>query len=172
MINYKIYFIFFIYFFYKNKYIKGRLKVSQLINNHYYLERKRMLSINGWNLGLVACSLVMCRSCKGRLAKGGLSVSERAIVQQCLAQEQMCKGSLGDCKWGRIFWITNLEKCKTADLVQESKYRFGLVVRLTANKCYKDTFYFLSFLPTIFRLPSSALYIGLITLHQIICRII
>ena len=27
--------------------VKGRLEVNQLINNHYYLERKGMLSVNG-----------------------------------------------------------------------------------------------------------------------------
>ena len=51
---------------------------------------------------------------------------------------------------------------KTADLVRESKRRFGLVVRLIANECYEDTFYFLSFLPTVLRLPSSASHICLI----------
>ena len=44
---------------------------------------------------------------------------------------------------------------KTTDLLRESKSRFGLVVRLIANECYEDTFYFLSFLPTVLRLPSS-----------------
>ena len=68
--------------------------------------------------------------------------------------------------------MTDLEKYKTADLVQELKHRFGLIIRLITNKCNKDTFYFLSFLPTVFRLPSLASYISLITLHQIICEII
>ena len=27
--------------------VKGRLEVNQLINNHYYLKRKGMLSVNG-----------------------------------------------------------------------------------------------------------------------------
>ena len=31
----------------KKKSVKGRLEVSQLITNHYYLERKGMLSVNG-----------------------------------------------------------------------------------------------------------------------------
>ena len=35
---------------------------------------------------------------------------------------------------------------KIVDLVRESKRRTGLVVRLIANECYEDTFYFLSFL--------------------------
>ena len=56
------------------------------------------------------------------------------------------KGSLGNCGWGRVFWTTGLEKCKTADLVRELKRRFGLVVRLIAieyNKrllCYLSSF--------------------------------
>ena len=44
---------------------------------------------------------------------------------------------------------------KIADLIRESKRKFELVVRLIANECYEDTFYFLSFLPTVLRLPSS-----------------
>ena len=82
------------------------------------------------------------------------------------------KGSSGNCGWGRVFWTTDLEKCKTADLVRESKHRFGLVVRLIANECHEDTFYFLSFLPTVLMLPSSALYTCLIFLHWIIRGII
>ena len=31
---------------------------SQLMNYHYYLKCKGMLSVNGWNLGMVACNLV------------------------------------------------------------------------------------------------------------------
>ena len=81
-------------------------------------------------------------------------------------------GSSGNCGWGRVFWTTDPEKCKTADLVWESKRRFGLVVRLIANKCHKDTFYFLSFLPTVFMLPFLALHTCLISLHRIICGII
>ena len=34
-----------------------------------------------------------------------------------------------------------------ADLVRESKHRFGLVIRLIANKYYVDLFCYLSFLP-------------------------
>ena len=161
--------------------MKKHLEVNQLINNHYYLECKGMLSVNRWNSGLVAYSLVICRLCEGRLAKDGLPESEGTIVRQCLTQEQMRKGrykesvrkgSSGNGRGGRVFWTTDLAKCKIADLVRESKRRFGLVVRLIAKECYEDTFYFLSFLPTVLRLPSSALHIGLITLHQIICGII
>ena len=82
------------------------------------------------------------------------------------------KGSLGNCGWGRVFWTTDLKKCKTADLVQESKHRFGLVIRLIANECHEDKFYFLSFLPTVLTLPSLASHTYLIFLHQIICGII
>ena len=42
------------------------------------------------------------------------------------------KGSSRNCTWGRVFWTTDLEKCKATDLVRESKRRFGLVVRLIA----------------------------------------
>ena len=70
---------------------------------------------------------------------------------------QMCKGryksSLGNCRWGRVFWTTDLEECKTADLVQESKRRFGLVVRLKAIDHYERFLCYLFFLP----LPSSFL---------------
>ena len=97
---------------------KRGLELSQLIPNHYYLERKRMLSVNGWNSGLVVCGLVTCRSCEGRLAKGGSPESEGTIVRRCLTQEQMRKGrykgsvhkgSSGNCRWGRVFWTTDLE---------------------------------------------------------------
>ena len=87
-------------------------------------------------------------------------------------KDYLHKGSLGKCEWGKVFWTTDLEKCKTADLVPESKRRFGLLVRLIANKCHEDTFYFLSFLPTVLTLPSLALYTCLISLHWIICGII
>ena len=40
--------------------VKGCLKVSQLITNHYNLERKGMLSVNGQSPGLVTCK-VTCR---------------------------------------------------------------------------------------------------------------
>ena len=35
--------------------VKGRLEPSQLITNHYYLEGNGILSVNGWNSGLVTC---------------------------------------------------------------------------------------------------------------------
>ena len=70
------------------------------------------------------------------------------------------KSVLNDWSWGVGF--------RTRDLVQESKHRFRLVVRLIANECYEDTFYFLSFLPTMLRLPSLALHTRLISLHRII----
>ena len=63
--------------------------------------------------------------------------------------------------------MTDLEKGKITNLVRESKHKSGLVVRLIANKCYEDTFYFLFFLPTVLTFPSSALYPCLISLHQI-----
>ena len=101
--------------------------------------------------------------------------------QQCKTMVQMHKGrydgylhkgSLRNCGWGRLFWMTNLEKYKTADLIWESKRRFGLVVKLIANKYYEDTFYFLSFLPMVFTFPSSTSHTCLISLYRIIRKII
>ena len=137
-----------------------------------------MLSVNGWNWDLVTCRS-RTRLYNGRLAK--------AIMRNCGANVQgqiwwgmhkssyegyLHKSSLGNCGWRKVFWTTDLEKCKTTDLVRESKRRFGLVVRLIANKYYGDTFYFLSFLPTVLTLPSLASYTCLIFLHRIICGII
>ena len=68
--------------------------------------------------------------------------------------------------------MTDLEKCKTANLVRKSKRRFELMVRLIANKYYEDTFYFLSFLSTVLTLPSLASHACLISLHWIICGMI
>ena len=45
---------------------------------------------------------------------------------------------------------------KIADLVRKSKHRFGLIVRLTANKFYMDSFCYLSSLPPAIGPPSSA----------------
>ena len=41
---------------------KKRLKASQLITNHYYLKCNGMLSVNGWNSGMVMCRSATCRS--------------------------------------------------------------------------------------------------------------
>ena len=87
-------------------------------------------------------------------------------------KDYLHKGSSGNCGWGRVFWTTDLEKCKTANLVRESKRRFALVVRLIANKCHEDTFYFLSFLPTVLTLSSLASHTCLISLHWIVRGII
>ena len=67
--------------------------------------------------------------------------------------------------------VTIEEKClkrlhsvkgrKATNLVH-AKRRFDLVIRLIANECYEGTFYFLSFLPTVLRLPSSASHARLI----------
>ena len=125
---------------YNSKIVKERLKINQLINNHYYLERKRDAQREWMKLRLVICSLVTCRK-------------KVAIEEECLKQLYSVEGRKA----------TNLER---------TKRRFNLVVKLIANKCYKDTFYFLSFLFIVLRLPSLALHIGLTVLHQIICRII
>ena len=106
-----------------------------------------MFSVNGWNSGLVACSLVTCRSCLGRLAKGRSPEGEGTIMQRRLTQEQIRKsrykgserkgsseGSSENCRWGRVFWTTDLKKYKTADLVPESTCRFRLEVKLIAIK--------------------------------------
>ena len=53
---------------------------------------------------------------------------------------------------------------KTTNLVH-AKRKFNLVIRLIANKYYENTFYFLSFLLTVLRLPFLALHIYLITLY-------
>ena len=57
------------------------------------------------------------------------------------------KGSLGNYRWGKVFWTTDLGKYKTADLVRESKHRFGLVERLQVIDHYERFLYYLSFLP-------------------------
>ena len=81
----------------------------------------------------------------GHLQIGDWSETDRAMAdwprQWCKTVRQMRKGSykdylhkgnLGNCGWGRVFWTTDFEKCKAADLVRESKRRFGLIVRLIA----------------------------------------
>ena len=73
--------------------------------------------------------------------------------------------------WSKDNPATMIEE-KKATILVHAKRGFNLVVRLIANKCYEDTFYFLSFLPTVLRLSSLASHIGLITSHQIICGII
>ena len=95
----------------------------------------------------------MYRLCEGKLAKSRLPEGKGTIVRQCLTQEQMCKGkykgsmpksSSGNCGWGKVFWMTNLEKCKIANLIQESKRKFGLVVRLIDIKYYEKLLCYLS----------------------------
>ena len=81
---------------------------SQLITNHYYLERKRkVLSVNGRSSGLVTCRSIACK------------VEELRVEEEC--SKRLILGS----------------GFQTADLIQESKRRFGLVVRLIANECYR-----------------------------------
>ena len=48
---------------------------------------------------------------------------------------------------------------KTADLIQKSKHKFELIVRVIINKYYIDLFCFLSFLPLAIELPSFAVRI-------------
>ena len=79
------------------------------------------------------------------------------------------KGTLGNCGWERVFWATDLEECKTADLVRESKRRFGLVVRLKAIDHYKRFFCYLSFLPLPSVFSLSSLNRHQVPLRQI-CR--
>ena len=123
--------------------------------------------------------LVGGRSCDGRLAKAMMQNCGANVQRQIQWQTRkgryegyLHKGSLENCGWERVFWTTDLEKCKTTDLVRESKRKFGLVVRLIANECYENIFYFLSFLPTVLSLPSSASYTCLIYWYQIIHGII
>lgn len=40
------------------------------------------------------------------------------------------KSNFGNYGWGKIFQTTELGKCKTVNFIQESKYKFGLVVKL------------------------------------------
>ena len=68
-------------------------------------------------------------------------------------------GSLGNCKEGTLL--------RTID-GRRIKYRFGLVVKLIANKYYIDLFCYLSFLPPAIRLLSFTVQIFdmLLTLDQ------
>ena len=56
------------------------------------------------------------------------------------------EGSSENCRWRRVFWTTDFKKCKTADLVRESKCRFGMEVKLIAIKhnerllCYLSSY--------------------------------
>ena len=90
--------------------------------------------MNGWNSGLIACSLITWRSCEDRLAKGRSSKGKGTIVWQCLSQEQIREGNLENCRRGRVFWTTDVEEYKTTDLVWELKRKFGLVIKLKAIK--------------------------------------
>lgn len=45
----------------------------------------------------------MYKSCEGKLAKSGLPENKETIVQQYLAQKQIRKGSLENCRWRRVF---------------------------------------------------------------------
>ena len=112
---------------------------------------------------------------EGRLAKGGLPEGEETIARRCLTKEQTrkgrYKGSLrkADTRavcaravWGTADGEEYSKRLilgsgfKTADLVRESKRRFGLVVRLIANEYYMDSFRYLSFLPPAIGPPSFA----------------
>ena len=154
-----------------------------------------MLSVNGRNSGLVTCRSVTCRPGIGwgqivrwQTGQGWIARWSRTDRMMMIDQgwTEACKGRYnGEC--AKVDTITVREtaygeECskqlilgsgfKTADLVRESKRRTGLLVRLIANECYEDTFYFLSFLPTVLRLPSLASHTCLISLHRIICGII
>ena len=93
--------------------------------------------------------LVGGRLCNGSLAKA--TMQNRGTNAQGQIQWQMRKGkykgylyegSLGNYGWGRVFWTTDLEKYKTADLVWESKHRFGLVIGLKAINHYERSLYY------------------------------
>ena len=73
---------------------------------------------------------------------------QRQFAQEQFGKLRMGKSILNDWSWEVGF--------KTADLVQESKRRFGLVVRLIANEYYMDSFRYLSFLPPAIGPPSFA----------------
>ena len=134
-----------------------------------------MLSVNGRSSSLVACRSVTCRSCKGRLAKGRSPEGEGTIVQRCLTEEHTRKGKYksslrkADTRavctravWGTADGEEYSKQLilgsgfKTADLIWESKRRFGLVVRPITNKYYINSFHYLSFLPPALGLLSFA----------------
>ena len=97
----------------------------------------------------IGCSSEKSKSSNNRLIKGqSYDNANRGANTQ-----GRYKNSSENCGWGRVFWTTDRGEYKTADLIRELKRRFGLVVRLIANKCYEDTFHFLFFLP----LPSGLL---------------
>ena len=92
--------------------------------NHYYLKLKGILSVNGQS-SVRSCVLSLVRS----------RVGEVVIEEECFKQ------------------LYSIKENKATNLVC-ILHRFNLVVRLIANKCYQDLFYFLSFLPTTLRLLS------------------
>ena len=81
-----------------------------------------------------------------RKRKANAQEQIRWQVHKSNYESYLHKGSLENCGWGRVFWTTDLEKCKITDLVWESKRRFGLVVRLIAIKynerllCYLSSY--------------------------------
>ena len=89
-------------YYLKRGYKKVTLEASQLITNHYYLERY-------WD--------AQCEWTKLRF--GHVQVEELRMRKSALKQLILGNGF------------------KTANLIRESKRRFGLVVRLIANKCYR-----------------------------------
>ena len=77
----------------------------------------------------------LCISCG---LDGGRLGNSRLVKRQSCDNATPWANAQGQVQWnygyGRVFQITGLKKCKTADLVWESKRRFGLVVRLKAIK--------------------------------------
>ena len=55
--------------------VKGHLEVSQLITNDYYLERKRMLNVNGWSSAIDHVTQSREQSC-GTLKRCSIDLSQ------------------------------------------------------------------------------------------------
>ena len=117
-----------------------------------------MFNVNGWtqiwiranwppaNWGLVGGGSFNSRPAKATMWNRGVNAQGQIWLQICKGKYEgyLHKGSSENCGWGKVFWTTDLEKCKTADLVWESKRRFGLVVRLITIKYNERLLYFLS----------------------------
>ena len=114
------------------------------------------------------CKSVTCRLCNSRLAKGrsynnakprgkcaktDTRTARARQIQGQFEQRQFGKLLMGQSNLNNWSWEVGF---KTADLVWESKYRFGLVVRLIANKYYMNLFCYLFFLPPAIGPPSFA----------------
>ena len=96
-------------------------------------------------------------------SRGAITLTRLRNFKEMLNQFISVKWVISHWKWYAKVWKENSLRVKYMSL---------LVIRLISNKCYEDTFYFLSFLLTVFMFLSLALHTCLISLHQIICKII